>query len=348
MSDEHQGNQRDASEDDDGFTLALYGAAGALGEQVRIALEGEGLPIEAFYAAGALRSAGGEVSFRNTSVAVRTAAEVDAMEPDVAILAVPDDVSEGRRERLMRKGTLVIDVSPSGRRNSALPLIWPALNYDVLKSHEGGFAVPGAVTTTVAPVAAALASVGRLDALDVVAMLGASHAGVTGPADLSAQTLALMNFRVPESGTLGGELAFNVMVGSRHAEDASDLYEDELRAELYRLSPRFDGVECHLTALRIPVFAGTTVTLTARFADDVELDPDRVRGAFTARGDLEQGGPDVTLRDALDSDTILLGPARIDPARKVVRVTAFADATHRVATSIAALLDRMHGDDDLW
>ncbi len=335
-------------EEDDSFTLALYGAAGALGGQLRVALEGEGLPVSRLLAAGASRSAGSRVDWRGGSVPVLTATEVDALEPDVAILAVPDAVAEGRRERLMRAGTLVIDASPSGRSNSALPLIWPALNYDVLASHEGAFAVPGAVTTTVAPVAAALANLGRLKALDVVAMLGASHSGAAGPEDLSAQTLALMNFRVPDPGVLGGELAFNVFVGSRLSADGGDAFEDELRAELPRLSPRFDGVDCHVTAVRIPVFAATAVTITARFDDDVEVDEARALAALRARADLEQGGADVALRDALDSDTILLGPPRVDPRRRVVRLVAFADATHRVAVAIAALLDRMHGDDDLW
>ena len=334
--------------DEDTFSLALYGASGALGRQLTEALEGEGLPISDFFAAGALHSAGGEVAFRGQSIPIRTAGEVDALEPDVAILAVPADVAEQRRERLMRAGTLVVDLSAAGRRNSSMPLIWPALNVEALASHEGGFAVPGPLTTTVAPIAAALARVGKLDAIDVVAMLSAGHCGQRGPADLSAQTLALMNFRVPDAGSLGGEQAFNVLIGSREADADGDSFEQELRWELPRLSPDFSDTQCHLTAVRIPVFSGLAATVTARFAAGVELEKSRLEAALRARGDLEDGGLDISLRDAMDSDTVLWGPMHVDAAQRVVRVTAFADPAHRVASAVAGLLDRMQRSDDLW
>lgn len=332
--------------------MALYGAAGALGEQIRAALEGEGLPVKPFLPAGAARSAGGEVTWRGRPVKVASGPEVDALEPDVAILAVPDEAATDRRERLMRAGTLVIDASPSGRLYEGLPLIWPSLNVEALESHEGGFAVAGDITSTVAPVAAALAGLGKIAAIDAVALLGATHAGLAGQSDLSAQTLALMNYKVPDPGVLGGELAFNVMLGSRlstgHDNQLADPYDDVLSIEMPRLSGEFADVAFSCTTLRIPVFSGTAVTLTVRFAPGVALDAGEVLGALRARGDIDLVGVDVVLRDTLDREEVLVGPPKVDVAGGTIRLVVFADATYRVGVAIAALLDRMHNSKDLW
>ncbi len=330
---------------EDTIALAVYGATGALGTQVLVALEGEGLPVHHFVAVSGARSAGAEVRFRGRAVSVVSPAEVDKDALDVAILAIPAEPAERIHAELVAAGVLVIDLSAYGRRDPAVPLIWPTLNREAAEEHSGSLAIPCAAAATLAPIVQTLSTLGDLTGLDVVALLSATDAGREGEQALSRQTVALLQFGIPDPGPFGGVLAFNVLPGSSRASHGEDPIEQELLMELPRLVPAVAGVDLRVASVQVPLFAGIGLVVTARF--DGEGPPlEQVVAALDARAEILRVEEGPAVRDSLDLDEVSIGQLRRD-SDGVLRFFACADGLHRTASAVATLLDDVIKR-DLW
>lgn len=330
---------------DEQYSIGLWGATGALGREVRVALEGEGLPVERLVPVGGTRSVGESVSFLGRPVDVVGAAEVELGSLDVAILATPAAVADAWRQPLIDAGVLVIDASPSAERNEALPLVWPSLGLTALDSHPGGFGIPGAIASTAAPVLRALASLGAIASLELHALLGAGSAGRDGQDSLSRQTLGLLGHRVPEPGPFGAVLAFNLVAGSARATDLRDPVEIEAATALSRLLPALAVAAPRVSVVQVPIFTGVGVGLTVRFADTT---PSRVAvlAALDAPEELLRVEGRLAARDAVELDEVMVGGLRFDDDG-ALRCFLTADPLHRTGQAIAALLTKVISE-DLW
>jgi aspartate-semialdehyde dehydrogenase len=330
---------------DDRYSIGLWGATGALGREVRIALEGEGLPVERLVPVAGTRSVGESVSFLGRAVDVLAAAEVDLGSLDAAILATPADVADAWRQPLIDAGVLVIDASPAAERNEGLPLVWPSLGLSALDSHPGGFGVPGAVASTAAPVLRALAGLGTIASLDLSVLLGAGSAGRDGQESLSRQTLGLLGHRVPEPGPFGAVLAFNLVAGSARAKDLRDPVEAETAAALTRLLPALGSAAPRVSVVQVPIFTGVGIGLTVRFSG---VAPSRVAllAALDAPEELLRVDGRLAARDAVELDEVMVGGLRLDDDG-AVRCFVTADPLHRTGQAIATLLTKIIAE-DLW
>lgn len=333
---------------DSAVRVGLYGASGALGAQVVEALEGEGVSVGALQPLGGAHAGTAEVGFRGRSLSVRPAAKAEPSLMDVAVLAVPDQVAAELRASLDGEGVVVVDPSRSARASGDIPLWWPDLGEADLGAHEGVIAVAGAVSSTVAPVLAAVASAAAVDAVDAVVLLPAAAAGRGGTEALSAQTMALLSFRMPDPGPLGGVLAFNAMAGSPELRGAEDPWASELAGELPRLVPAVGDAPIRTMCLRVPVFSGVAVALTVRLrpGGTGQAPAQRVWGAIAeTQGVTVEAGP-LALRDAIEGDEVLLRPMSTGEDG-VFQMLLAADATRRVGYAIATLVDTIQRE-DLW
>ncbi|MEZ4265013.1 MAG: Asd/ArgC dimerization domain-containing protein [Myxococcota bacterium] len=330
---------------DDHYSIGLWGATGALGREVRIALEGEGLSIERLVPVVGTRTVGESVSFLGRPVDAVAAAAVDLGSLDAAIFATPSDAAEQWRQPLIDAGVLVIDASPAADRNEGLPLVWPSLDLSALDSHPGGFGVPGGVASTAAPVLAALAKAGRIVAVDAHVLLGAGSAGREGQESLSRQTLGLLGHRVPEAGPFGAVLAFNLVAGSARAGDRRDPVDQEAASALRRLVPSLAAVEPRVSVVQVPIFTGVGVSLTVRFADPTPERP-ALLAALDGAPELLRVEGRIAARDAVELDEVMVGDLRFDDDG-AFRCFVTADPLHRTGQAIATLLTKVIAE-DLW
>ncbi|MCB9729865.1 MAG: hypothetical protein H6744_15505 [Deltaproteobacteria bacterium] len=330
---------------EDRYSIGIWGATGALGREVLVALEGEGLPLERLVVVAGSRTAGETVSFGGRQLTVQAPAEVDVSALDAAILATPSDVADTWRQRLIDAGVLVIDASRAAERSDALPLVWPALGLEALESHPGGIAVPGAAASTVAPVLAALAGTGTIASVDLTVLLGAGSAGREGQETLSRQTLGLLGHRVPEEGPFGAVLAFNLVAGSAHATGDGDPVEAETAEALRRLVPPLAAVRPRVSVVQVPVFSGVGASVTVRFTSPGPA-RDAVVAALDAPDHLLRVEGRLAARDAVELDEVMVGALRFDEDG-AVRCFVAADALHRTGQAIASLLATIIAE-DLW
>lgn len=327
----------------DTCTAAVYGATGALGKEVRIGLEGLDVDIAALVSVAGVRSAGEAVPWHGGRRTVVGAREVDLATIDLAVVATPRDVAREEIPRLRERGIFVVDLSGARAAGPGdpLPVIWPHVAIDALEHHPGGFALPGAAASTVAPILHALVAAGvEITGVDVVELATAGDFGREGPVALSKQTVGLLGYKVFEPDPFREALAFNVLDANPGDESHAERFTDELHELLPALT-----VPLRLTTVFVPAFAGVAVTCTVRTAGDLPTD-EALAKALDGHPDLELVPEGVVLRDAMDSDTVHVSPPRRDPDG-TVRIVAVADPLHRIGQRAAILIKHVL-DEELW
>lgn len=330
------------AEDEDTWTVALYGASGALGREVRIALEGEALPVDHLVAVAGSRSAGTAIPWRGRSIALVSPPEVDASQVDIAVLACPDAVADEVRRPLLDAGALVVDLTGS---DTELPVVWPGFHPEALESHPGAFRVACAPAATLAPFVAALAPFDPPARVSATLLLGASATGRVGEEALTRQTLALLNHQLPDPGVFDAVLAFNALAGAA-TEDGGYPVEERASAELRALLPaEIAEVPVHLTAAQVPLFGGPGITVTVEW-DGEAPGTTRVAEALNERDDLLLAPGRTAVRDAAELDEVLVGRLRVSEGGVLTCFLA-ADGVHRTAGAVGRLLDRVLRE-DLW
>jgi len=325
------------------WTTAIYGATGALGRELRVGLEGHDAPIARLVPVAGVRTAGEVVPWRGARNPVISAREVDLAGVDLAIVAVPAAVAATEIARLRERGVLVIDLSGARRTGPGepLPVVWPEIGADALDEHPGGFALPGAAASTLAPVLHALAGAGFTPReVDVVELATAGDYGREGPEALSKQTVGLLSYSVFDAAPFREPLAFNVLDGATGDQAREARFVDEMQALLPTIPARY-----RLSTLLVPAFAGVAVQCTLR-GDGTPPDPAALTAALEAHPDVELIAPGTALRDAMDADAVHVSPPRVD-ADGAVRVVAMADPLHRLGDRAARLVKRVL-EEELW
>ena len=325
----------------DSYSIAVYGACGAVGREVLTALEGEGLDIRELIPVGATMATGMQASWRSRQLQMKSGSDVDVHALDAAVLSVPAGASAALRAPLRAADVFVVDLAAG----SDLPLLWPGLTDAALEDHPGGVAVPCAAASTLAPLLAALAPLGTLSAVDSTVLVSASAAGKLGEMALSSQTLALLSHRVPDPGPFSGVLAFNAMAGSARSDAASDPEEAHIERELRALVPALAGAVVRTSVVQVPLFAGLGVSVTLRFEGTAPSLED-VGQAIDRRPDVARHPGQLAVRDATEVDFVMVGLLQQDPDG-VVRCFLAADGLHRTGEAVGAILGRVI-EDDLW
>ncbi len=323
------------------WKLAVVGATGAVGRQVLIALEGEGLrPTEITLATGA-RSAGTTVRWSGREVPCVGLADVNVDELDAVIFACPADVVGEAIGRFMDAGVFVIDLSGAGHAERQLPFMWPGLYDEPLAEHPGGIALPCALTTTLLPILARLPEGdSRITHLELTALEGATWVGITGPEALSKQVVGALGYQLVDPGPFPAALAFNPMsvTNSARARHNAARLATELGG-LLGYAPSID-VETVLVPAPSGVLAVARVTL-----DSPCPEPRAIATGWIRASQVELRAEAIAARDALDNDDVIVGPPAVDG--DVVRFTVVSDPIHRAAVAAVAVIQRVL-DEDLW
>jgi aspartate-semialdehyde dehydrogenase len=325
---QQNGEQADSSPA--GMTLAVFGADGNLGKQILIACEGEGIAIDRLIPVTSKTAVASEIAYQARSWKTVPTADVDVASLDAAIIATPQDGGHALVESLRSKGIFTIDLTSVS--HEVFPVQWPASSMTEEIEDEGGVCIPGAISSTVAPVLKRFASLGKIASIHIVVLLSAALQGKKGPETLSEQTLNLLNFRIPEVASMGGLLAFNLLPGNvPHSGDA----QARSRNELLKLMPELPAEGIYVQCIRVPVFSGLGCSIQVQFDDDINKETlEEERSTST---ELLMGGPLSGLRDTVESDSVLL--CSLDrPDTKSISCICFADPTHRTSMAVSKVL----------
>lgn len=271
-------------------TVAVVGATGAVGEDIRRLLVSRDFPVDDVVYVASARSAGRTLPFRDAHVQVRDIAEHDVFaDVDLALFSAGGGTSREHAPRAVEAGALVVDNSSAWRMDESVPLVVTEVNpheverAPVAAGGRGIVANPNCTTMVAMLPLKALHDQFDLMAITATSFQAAGGAGQKGIDELVGQVPVLHAEqellrrdgagarKLVESAVHADTLAYNVVpwLGSEVGGGYTD-EEMKLQNESRKILGLPDlGVSP--TCVRVPVVAGHAIQVRATFAREVDL-----------------------------------------------------------------------------
>ena len=267
--------------------VGVVGATGQVGGVMRDVLAARDVPVADIRFFASSRSAGRTLPWRGTEVVVEDAATADYTGLDIVLFSAGKATSLELAPTVAAAGATVIDNSSAWRMDPDVPLVVAEVNPEALDHRPKGIvANPNCTTMAAMPVLAPLHREAGLTRLVVSTYQAVSGAGLAGVAELdeqvrkAAERASALTFDgdavdLPEPRVFAAPVAFNVLpLAGAIVDDGSGETDEEqkLRNESRKILGIPD-LRVTGTCVRVPVFTGHSLSITAEFTRD--LSPER-------------------------------------------------------------------------
>ncbi|MEO6317874.1 MAG: aspartate-semialdehyde dehydrogenase [Acidimicrobiales bacterium] len=304
--------------------VGLFGATGQVGGVMLRILHQRAFPLDELRLFASARSAGRTVAFDEREIVVEDADTASYDGLDLALFSAGATASRSLAPRVAAAGATVIDNSSAWRMDPEVPLVVAGVNDHALRSIAKGIvANPNCTTMVAMPVLKPLDLEAELEAIVVSTYQAVSGSGLAGVAELEEQVQkvagdagalthdgAAVDF--PPAVKFPTTIAFNVIpqAGSFVDDGLGETDEDhKLRNESRKILELPDLLVSAL-CVRVPVFAGHSMSVNARFAR--ALSPDRARQILDGAVGVELAEVPTPL-DVAGGDVTQVGRLRHDP-----------------------------------
>lgn len=303
--------------------VGLVGATGQVGAVMKATLSQRDFPLdpEALRFFASARSAGRRLDWAGREIVVEDAASADPSGLDLVLMSVGSEASRTLAPRFAETGAVVIDNSKAWRLDPQVPLVVSEVNPgDASNRPLNIIANPNCTTMVAMPVLKPLHAEAGLKAIIVSTYQAVSGAGGKGVDELSEQVtkaagqsldrLAFDGRSVdfPAPVAFSEVVAFNVLPAGSVLPDGSGETDEE--AKLRDESRKILGLPelaVSGTCVRVPVFTGHSLSITASFGRSLE--PQRAE-SILARSPGVQVVDSPTPIEATGGDTVLVGRLR--------------------------------------
>ena len=230
------------------------------------------------------RSAGRRIEWGGGEIEVEDAATADPAGLDVVLMSIGSEASRELAPRFADAGAVVIDNSKAWRMDPQVPLVVSEVNPEAVTDRPRNIiANPNCTTMVAMPVLKPLHQVAGLQSMVVSTYQAVSGAGGKGVDELSDQVtkaagqpldrLAFEGRAVdfPAPSAFGDVIAFNVLPAGSVVSDGSGETDEEvkLRDESRKILG-LPELAVSGTCVRVPVFSGHSLSITASFGRNLE------------------------------------------------------------------------------
>ncbi|WP_432135092.1 MULTISPECIES: aspartate-semialdehyde dehydrogenase [unclassified Streptomyces] len=307
-------------------TLAVVGATGAVGTVMLQMLSHRADVWGEIRLIASPRSVGRKLAVRGEEVEVAALSEEALDGVDIALFDVPDEVAAQWAPVAAAKGAVVVDTSGAFRMDPDVPLVVPEVNPHALRIRPRGMvANPNCTTLTMIVALGALHAEFGLRELVVSSYQAVSGAGRAGVEALRRQMSLVAGTELgtspgdvrravgDDTGPFPEPVALNVVpwAGSARADGWSS-EEMKVRDESRKILG-LPKLPVAVTCVRVPVVTVHSLTVHARFQDEVTVDRAREIIA-TAPGvvlfDNPEAGEFPTPADVVGTDPTWVGRVR--------------------------------------
>jgi aspartate-semialdehyde dehydrogenase len=304
--------------------VGVVGATGQVGGVMREVLAERNFPVSDIRFFASARSAGRTLPWQGADITVEDAETADWSDLDIALFSAGGATSRALAPVVAAAGVTVIDNSSAWRMDPDVPLVVSEVNPDDLDHvRKGIIANPNCTTMAAMPVLAPLHRAAGLERLILSTYQATSGAGLSGVAELDEQvrktadraaSLAFdgraVDFPAPHK--FAAPIAFNVLplAGSIVDDGSGETDEEQKLRNESRKILGIPDLRVAGTCVRVPVFTGHSLSITAEFARD--LSPEQAVEVLAA-------APGVALADvptplmAAGTDPAYVGRIRRDP-----------------------------------
>ncbi len=266
------------------MNIAIIGATGQVGTVMRAVLRERHFPVESIRFFSSSRSAGTTLEWNGEMIEVEDAATADFSGIDVALMSSGATSSRTIAPRVAAAGAIVVDNSSAWRMDPDVPLVVAEVNAHALASIPKGIvANPNCTTMAAMPVLKPLHVAAGLTSLTVATYQAVSGAGREGVDELAGQLEATLARDVRVL-TFDGEafelapgvkfpttIAHNVipLAGSIVDDGSLETGEEQKLRDESRKILEIPGLLVDATCVRVPVFTGHSLAITAGFSRDL-------------------------------------------------------------------------------
>ena len=255
---------------------------------MRAVLRERSFPIDEIRFFGSSRSARTYLDWDGTRIMVEDASSADFTGVDVALMSSGATASRELSPRIASFGAIVIDNSSAWRMDPEVPLVVPEVNAHALASIPKGIvANPNCTTMAAMPVLKPLHLESGLRSMVVATYQAVSGAGRDGVDELvgqldgsrDARALTFDGSALPygEGVKFPRTIAHNVvpLAGSLVGDGSGETGEEQKLRDESRKILEIPGLLVDATCVRVPVFTGHSLAITASF--ERPLSPERAR-----------------------------------------------------------------------
>ena len=264
--------------------VAVVGATGQVGAVMRRLLDERDFPLSDVRFLASARSAGTTLPWRGRDILVEDAAAADLTGIDIALFSAGGATSKVLAPRFAEAGAVVIDNSSAWRMDPDVPLVVSEVNPGAIgEMRKGIIANPNCTTMAAMPVLKPLHVEAGLRRLIVSTFQAVSGSGLSGVEELESQVRAVVEQDIaglvhygravdlPAPKKYVAPIAFDVIPLAGSIVDDGSLETDEeqkLRNESRKIL-HIPGLRVSGTCVRVPVFSGHSLAISAEFDRDI-------------------------------------------------------------------------------
>lgn len=198
----------------EGWSIAILGATGAVGEALLELLEERQFPVGELALLARAESPGESRRFRGKTYPVQDAAAFDWTQAQLAFFVAGAEASARYAEEAANAGCLVIDSSGLFALEPDVPLVVPEVNAYALEDYRNRnlVAIAGSLTSQLLVAIKPLVEAGGLARIQVTNLLAVSGRGKAAVDALAGQSARLLNgMPLDDADYFGRQLAFNML-----------------------------------------------------------------------------------------------------------------------------------------
>ena len=299
------------------YNIAVLGATGVVGREVLKIMEERKFPLGEVRLFATEKSKGEKIRVNGRDVTVDVAGPGSFKGIDIVMGDTPTSVSRQLIPLAVKEGAVGIDCSSAFRMDKDVPLVIPEVNPEAITAATR--LIAGANCSAI-PIAVAVkplmkfASIRRLVASTYQSVSGAGKGGMD---ELAEQSLAIFNQSQFDPKIFAHQIAFNCIPHiDKFNDDGTTKEESKIIDELRKMLALPD-LKITVTAVRVPVFCGHSVSLNVEL--DKKISREQARDIFSK-------APGVKLVDDLNKnlypiptevvgqDEVFVGRIREDPS----------------------------------
>ena len=299
----------------EGFSVAILGATGAVGEALVEILEERQFPVSELHLLASERSAGKRIQFKGKHLKVENVEEFDFARADIGLFSAGGSVSARYAPRAAEAGCVVIDNTSEFRYEEDIPLIVPEVNAHRLGDYKNRniIANPNCSTIQMMLALKPIHDEAEIKRVNVATYQAVSGAGAGGVRELAAQTANLLNTKPIESKVMPVQIAFNAIPHINTFEENGYTLEEMKMVWETKKILEDDSIQVNPTCVRIPVFYGHSEAVNIETKQPITKT--RAEELLDAASGVElfrDNGYPTAVTDAAGQDPVYVGRVRED------------------------------------
>lgn len=240
------------------YNVAVVGATGAVGEQMRKVLQERAFPVASLRLLASERSAGQYLDFCGNQVRVEVLKEDSFEDIDIALFSAGGSVSAKFAPCAVVSGSVVVDNTAYFRMEPDVPLVVPEVNAQEIANYKsrGIIANPNCSTIQMVVALKPIHDAARIKRIVVSTYQSVSGAGRRAMGELSDQVVSIFNSKEIKKEKFPHQIAFNCIPHIDVFVDGG--YTKEEMKMIHETRKLFgDGsIGVTATTVRVPVFCG--------------------------------------------------------------------------------------------